>query len=67
MADTTPAAEVAPPSRLTQMASRVRPSDSTARIFGVLLMVAIALGSVAAITYGILTSRTAYFEQRNLR
>ena len=54
-------------SRIGRAASRLTPGRGALRAFGVLLLVAAALGVVAFIAWGILAARTNYFEQRNLR
>ena len=63
------AAEVGSDDRkvIAKVADGLRPKQGTMHILGVLLLIAAALGIVAAVAYGILSSRTAYFQQRNLR
>ena len=63
----TNAAEEAGGTRLGRAFGRMKPKRGAMHVFGVLLLVAAALGAVAAIAFGIIAARQNYFEQRNLR
>ncbi len=62
-----PATTPGGPSRLGRIVGRVRPGKGALHAMGVLVLVAAAFAVVAVVVYGILATRTAYYEQRNLR
>lgn len=54
-------------SRLDKTLRRITPGKNLRHVFGALALVTAVLAVLAIITTGILATRTAYYEQRNLR
>lgn len=54
-------------SKIGRVIDKVKPGKNARHAIGVLLLIAVALGIVTVIVLGVMSSRTAYFQQSNLR